>query len=130
MARSANISAMSVDQLITLRGEIEAVLNSKVVEERRRLDSQLATLARVNGGAMKRGRFSKSGGSSLRGTVIAPKYRNPDNPSETWAGRGLKPRWLTAVLKKGKKLEHFALAAPAKTVEVKTRRGSARKAKS
>jgi DNA-binding protein H-NS len=25
---------------------------------------------------------------------FAPKYRNPDNPIETWAGRGLKPRWL------------------------------------
>jgi H-NS histone family len=28
---------------------------------------------------------------------VAPKYRNPENPSEAWAGRGLKPRWLTAV---------------------------------
>ena len=40
---------------------------------------------------------------------VAPKYRNPENPAETWAGRGLKPRWLTAAIKSGKKLEDFAI---------------------
>jgi DNA-binding protein H-NS len=40
---------------------------------------------------------------------VAPKYRNPENPTETWAGRGLKPRWLTATIKSGKKLEDFLI---------------------
>jgi DNA-binding protein H-NS len=40
---------------------------------------------------------------------VAPKYRNPEKPSETWAGRGLKPRWLAAALKGGKKLKDFAI---------------------
>jgi DNA-binding protein H-NS len=40
---------------------------------------------------------------------VKPKFRNPDNKSETWAGRGLKPKWLTALLKQGKKLEDFAV---------------------
>ena len=119
MARPANLNAMTVDQLMDLRSQVEAALSTKVVEERQRLESQLATLARFNGGTAKRGR-PLQGGSSLRGTIVAPKYRNPDNPSETWAGRGLKPRWLTAALKAGKKLEHFAIAAPAKTTAVKT----------
>ena len=56
--------------------------------------------------------------NGVRGSV-APKYRNPDNPAETWAGRGLKPRWLAAALKSGKKLEHFSIAAPAKTATMK-----------
>jgi DNA-binding protein H-NS len=43
--------------------------------------------------------------------AVAPKYRNPENPSETWAGRGLTPRWLAAALKGGKKLEHFSICA-------------------
>jgi DNA-binding protein H-NS len=69
------------------------------------------------------------GGASLRGTSVATKYRNPEDPSETWAGRGLKPRWLTAALKAGKKLEHFSIAAPAKTTAVKTTKGKAGKTK-
>jgi DNA-binding protein H-NS len=45
---------------------------------------------------------------------VEPKYRNPENPAETWAGRGLKPRWLTTAIKAGKKLEDFSIATPAK----------------
>src|SRR5262249_7542130 len=49
------------------------------------------------------------GRGGARGAVT-PKYRNPENPAETWAGRGLKPRWLTAAMKGGKSLEDFAIA--------------------
>jgi len=44
-----------------------------------------------------------------KGTKVAPKYRNPANPKETWSGRGLPPRWLAALLKKGKKREDFLI---------------------
>jgi DNA-binding protein H-NS len=55
--------------------------------------------------------------------AVPPKYRNPDNPAETSAGRGLKPRWLMAALKSGKKLEQFAIAsAKAATAEKKPKR--------
>ena len=40
---------------------------------------------------------------------VAPKYRNPANPAETWAGRGQPPRWLAAELKTGKKLEDYLI---------------------
>jgi DNA-binding protein H-NS len=60
---------------------------------------------------------------------VAPKYRNPENPTETWAGRGLKPRWLTAAIKGGKKLEDFAIegtkasaAKPTKRTRRKSRK--------
>jgi DNA-binding protein H-NS len=39
----------------------------------------------------------------------AAKYANPDNRSETWTGRGRKPNWLVARLKKGAKLDDFAI---------------------
>jgi DNA-binding protein H-NS len=41
---------------------------------------------------------------------VAPKYRNPENPAETWTGRGLKPRWLAAAIKGGKNPEDFLIA--------------------
>lgn len=40
---------------------------------------------------------------------VAPKYRNPANATETWSGRGKRPRWLAAELAGGKKLEEFAI---------------------
>jgi H-NS histone family len=46
--------------------------------------------------------------------LVAPKYRNPENPAETWAGRGLTPRWLTAAMKGGKKPDDFLVASAEK----------------
>ncbi|WP_420875302.1 H-NS family nucleoid-associated regulatory protein [Phaeovulum veldkampii] len=39
----------------------------------------------------------------------AAKYANPANPSETWTGRGRKPRWMAAALAEGKSLDDLAI---------------------
>ena len=54
----------------------------------------------------------KTARKSTKGRVlgkVAPKYRNPANPKETWAGRGKQPRWLAAETSKGRKLEDFLI---------------------
>ena len=35
-------------------------------------------------------------------------YANPNNPSERWAGRGRRPKWLTDALDAGRSLSEFA----------------------
>jgi DNA-binding protein H-NS len=57
-----------------------------------------------------------------RGALDPPKYVNPENPAETWAGRGLKPRWLAAKRKSGKKLEDFSIEAAGKAPAQRARR--------
>ncbi|WP_050527096.1 H-NS histone family protein [Pseudorhodobacter aquimaris] len=42
-------------------------------------------------------------------TPAEPKYANPDNPSETWSGRGRKPRWFKAALVAGKTPDDIAI---------------------
>jgi DNA-binding protein H-NS len=42
------------------------------------------------------------GGKAAGKSQAAAKYRNPDNPRDTWSGRGRKPRWFEAALKSGK----------------------------
>lgn len=39
--------------------------------------------------------------------AVADKYRNPKDPSQTWSGRGKRPKWLQEVLEKGGKLENY-----------------------
>src|SRR3546814_3648311 len=41
--------------------------------------------------------------------MVAPKYRNPANAKETWAGRGLQPRWLAELVRQGRKAEEFLI---------------------
>jgi len=40
---------------------------------------------------------------------VAAKYRD-DATGQTWSGRGLKPKWLTAQLASGKTLEDFIIS--------------------
>jgi DNA-binding protein H-NS len=49
------------------------------------------------------------GGRGGKGRTVAAKYANPDDPSETWTGRGRKPRWLNAKLQEGAKMEKFLI---------------------
>ena len=45
--------------------------------------------------------------SKAAGVVVAAKYRGPNG--ETWSGRGLTPRWLSALLAEGKTKQDFAI---------------------
>jgi DNA-binding protein H-NS len=40
---------------------------------------------------------------------VAPKYRNPADPEQTWSGRGKRPRWFNDALKAGKKEKDLAV---------------------
>jgi DNA-binding protein H-NS len=113
-----NLKSMSIDKLSKLRDQVAAALNARVMEERRTVQDHLSKLDLLAADG-SRGKGVRGG---LRGEV-APKYRNPDNPAETWAGRGLKPRWLAAALKTGKRLEDFSITAPVKRGRAAAKKG-------
>ena len=45
--------------------------------------------------AAKAPKAAKKG--ALAGKKVAPKYRNPANPEQTWTGRGVSPTWVQAL---------------------------------
>jgi DNA-binding protein H-NS len=99
------LKSMSVSKLQDLKSKVEAVIIEKVKARREELETELSKLD----GHSARGRRGRPAGRGGPRGPVAPKYRNPENPEETWAGRGLKPRWLAAAIKGGKKLEQFAI---------------------
>ncbi|MBY6059723.1 H-NS family nucleoid-associated regulatory protein [Leisingera daeponensis] len=36
-----------------------------------------------------------------------PKYRNPENPSQTWTGRGRKPQWIVEAIRNGRDISEL-----------------------
>ena len=40
---------------------------------------------------------------------VAAKYANPEDPSQTWKGRGRKPRWVEAFIQKGNTLKDLEI---------------------
>ena len=83
-----NLSGMNVQALMSLRNQVD----KRLLELRSELEKQLAAL---------------NGAKSLKGKKVPPKYRSPSG--ETWAGRGQRPKWLVAAMKKGKKIESFLI---------------------
>jgi DNA-binding protein H-NS len=112
--KSMALKSMSVERLRDLKGQVEAAINAKITARRHELESELSKLARVDG---RRANIN-SGRGGPRGAV-APKYRNPNNPAETWAGRGLRPRWMAAALKSGRKIDDFLIAGASTTKQPK-----------
>jgi len=98
------LTSMSVAKLKDLRGKVDAAIAEKVGARRRELEVQLSELARHD----PRGTRETGRARGTRGSV-APKYRNPKEPSQTWAGRGLQPHWVRDAVKSGKKLDSFLI---------------------
>jgi DNA-binding protein H-NS len=78
-----NLSVMTVEALMDLRVQVDETL----LKRRAEIEKQLARMGAVVGGA----RIARRRGSALKGKKVPPKYRSPSG--ETWAGRGVKPRW-------------------------------------
>jgi DNA-binding protein H-NS len=97
--------SLSVDELWVFRAEVAGVLAAKLVAEKHMLDNRLTQLT----GRTQIGEKPKR----RPYPPVFPKYRNPGQPSETWAGRGKQPRWLAAELKTGKRLDDFRVESAA-----------------
>src|SRR5262249_33944093 len=107
-----NLSGMTVEALMDLRKRVDEMLHRRRAE----LEKQLERMVAVAGGArVVRG----GGGSPLRGRKVPPKYRGPSG--KTWAGRGARPRWLVAAIKRGKKLDDFLIDKSARKARRKRR---------
>jgi DNA-binding protein H-NS len=101
--KSHDLKSMSVDELWSLHEFVSAALARKIQAETARLNQQLRQLGL---GAVSHN-VKKMSQARRPYPQVFPKYRNPAEPSETWAGRGKKPRWLTAQLRSGKRIDDF-----------------------
>src|SRR5262249_13934235 len=106
-----NLSGMTVEALMDLRERVDEMLH----ERRTELETQLERMGVVGGARVVRG-----GGSALKGRKVPPKYRGPSG--ETWAGRGARPRWLVAAIKRGKKLDDFLIDKSARKRKRRSKR--------
>jgi DNA-binding protein H-NS len=102
------LKSMSAEQLWRLRELVNSVLARKIAAEKAQLDRRLKEL-----GARPSTPAKKMSNARRPYPQVFPKFRNPAQPGETWAGRGKQPRWLTAQLKSGKKLDDFRIQSSA-----------------
>jgi DNA-binding protein H-NS len=62
----------------------------------------VAALGGAKGKSARTVKAANSKKSSRAGVKVAPKYRDPSNPSQTWTGRGKSPAWVLELKSAGK----------------------------
>lgn len=103
---SINVDKLNLKELMDLEVKVKKAIASAQSREKDEFLADVKALAAKRGIA-----FGDvfGGGRGGKGGKVAIKYRNRDNPSETWTGRGRQPKWLAAALKKGAKIQDFLI---------------------
>jgi DNA-binding protein H-NS len=104
MARVNGLEKLSYAELLDLQKRVEADLVERKAAEAREVKAKMQALADQSGFSLN----ELFGAKGKRGAA-AVKFRNPKDPSLTWSGRGRKPNWIVDAVKKGAKLDSFAV---------------------
>jgi DNA-binding protein H-NS len=111
MGKKLNLGSMPTDEMWLLHVEIGRLLSVRLTSEKRELEKRLAKLRSESVQPQTEVTFVGQNSPRQRRKYprVLPKYQNPNEPSETWSGRGKQPRWLTAALKTGHTIDDFVI---------------------
>ena len=102
-----SLNSMSLDELLRLQEKVAAKFADQLITKKSLLENRLRQLTPQT---QTEPRPEKSDRRPY--PRVLPKFRNPEQPSETWTGRGKQPRWLTAQVRSGKRIEDFRIEPP------------------
>ncbi|NSY37912.1 H-NS family nucleoid-associated regulatory protein [Leisingera sp. ANG59] len=94
-----DLSAMSRKELLQLQSDVGKALQEAELRERQEALKAAEEAAAKYGFSLDE--IASASRQGAKKTKAAPKYRNPNNPEETWTGRGRKPHWVHAALTAG-----------------------------
>lgn len=100
---AVDIKNLSHNQLNELIAKAQSRQNELRKEKVSNLREKINELIRAEGFTFDDVFGARAPKSKRAGTVVAAKYRNPDDEEQTWSGRGKRPRWFNDALKAGKK---------------------------
>lgn len=103
---SINLNNYSLKELKDLQSQVVKAISSFEDRKKKAALAELEEVARSKGFTLA----ELTGVSVVRKRAPATaKYANPADKSDTWSGRGRKPRWFSEALAKGKKPEDLAI---------------------
>ncbi|MFZ1725951.1 MAG: H-NS histone family protein [Albidovulum sp.] len=101
-----NLEELTKKELVDLKRRVDRAVEE--FEDRKKQEAIAALEAKAKALGYKLNELVNTTGKRTR-KPAKPKYANPANKSETWTGRGRKPRWVEAALKSGKSLDDIAI---------------------
>jgi len=104
----------SFDELLELKIKIDDLLRSRQGEEIYSLRNKINAASSALGISLAElfglAKIPEAAPKERKRREVKQKYRNPDNPEETWSGRGRPPQWMQTKIDENPALtkEHFA----------------------
>lgn len=110
------IDNMALNELLEAQNKIADIIKQKQVQQKDDLLASFQKQAADAGLSIARvvwadevASSGKKGGSDKPKRIFKPKYRNPDDPSETWTGLGKPAKWIQAKMNAGHDKEEFRI---------------------
>ena len=96
---SINLESLEIEQLTDLLGRVQAEMASREKGNREELRAELERRMATEGYKMT-DIFPELGTGAPSGALRKrpAKYRNPQNPDQTWSGIGRTPKWVQAIV--------------------------------
>lgn len=105
-----DLESLSRAELVQLRADVEEAISSLAERERQAAVDAARKAAAEHGfdlADLAPDLVGKPRGKSR--SKNPAKYRNPEDPSQTWTGRGRKPQWVKDAQEAGKDLSDLAI---------------------
>ena len=103
-----NLEALSLKELKDLQSQVAKAIASFEDRKKKEALAELEEKAREMGFSLAE-LTGAAGVKTRKRSPAVPKYANPADKSDTWSGRGRKPRWFAAALQAGKSPEDLAI---------------------
>jgi DNA-binding protein H-NS len=107
--KHSELECRLIDELWVLYEKVSAQLASRLIAKKNLLEKRLWQLSGAFEAAPRREESRREKSQRRRYPKVLPKFRNPEEPSQTWTGRGKRPRWLAAQLRSGRRIEDFRI---------------------
>lgn len=109
---SINLDNLTIAELDALIDQAAELIEKKKAQALVDAKAEIEKIAAATGMSVEELLGLKAGKTKKAGAAkkpVADKYRNPKDYTQTWSGRGKRPRWLQEILDRGGKLENFLI---------------------
>ena len=100
-----DLELLSLKELKQLQKDVNAAITNFKDRERQKAIAEVEAFARERG--LSQADLKALLSRSKKG--LPAKYANPEDPTQTWSGRGRRPRWVEAALASGKSLDDLKI---------------------
>lgn len=105
---SEKLESLDIEELKDLRKTVDRAIANYETRKRQEAISAVEQAAREYGFKLTDLLGSGKAGRGRKFDAGTAKYANPDNPEQTWSGRGRRPQWISEALESGRTLEDLA----------------------